>query len=181
MQLHKRFLPLFSLTRLRLLLLPISLVCLSARVLQRVLPRLLPIPLLVAPLMFAVPALSHAADATDAAPSTLPEAAQPSPATSTSISTTSTPTSSTTSHDDTFGVAMTAEQLDAHRGGDALIGQNDLTGRVANNTANRVDTGSNSISQGSFANASGLPTVIQNSGANVLIQNATVLNVRFGD
>jgi len=76
---------------------------------------------------------------------------------------------------------MTAEQLDEHRGGDALIGQNDLTGRVANNTANRVETGSNSISQGSFASASGLPTVIQNSGANVLIQNATVLNVRFGN
>ncbi|QYD73956.1 hypothetical protein KZJ38_35220 [Paraburkholderia edwinii] len=85
------------------------------------------------------------------------------------------------SHDDAFGVAMTADELDAHRGGDALIGQNDLTGRVANNTANRVETGSNSISQGSFANASGLPTVIQNSGANVLIQNATVLNVRFGN
>ena len=76
---------------------------------------------------------------------------------------------------------MTADELDAHRGGDALIGQNDLTGRVASNTANRVETGSNSISQGSFANASGLPTVIQNSGANVLIQNATVLNVRFGN
>ncbi|MFC0401178.1 hypothetical protein [Paraburkholderia rhizosphaerae] len=83
--------------------------------------------------------------------------------------------------DDVFGVAMTAGQLDAHRGGDALIGQNDLTGTVANNTANRVVTGSNSISEGSFANSSGLPTVIQNSGANVLIQNATVLNVRFGN
>ncbi|CAB3750171.1 hypothetical protein [Paraburkholderia solisilvae] len=83
--------------------------------------------------------------------------------------------------DDGFGVAMTAGQLDEHRGGDALIGQNDLTGTVASNTANRVVTGSNSISQGSFANSSGLPTVIQNSGANVLIQNATVLNVRFGE
>ncbi|GAB2894404.1 hypothetical protein GCM10027093_32510 [Paraburkholderia jirisanensis] len=80
-----------------------------------------------------------------------------------------------------FGIAMSAAQLDAHRGGDALIGQNDLTGSLTNTSANRVVTGSNSISQGSFSNASGLPTVIQNSGANVLIQNATVLNVRFGD
>ncbi|HVE09156.1 MAG TPA: hypothetical protein VNE00_18020 [Paraburkholderia sp.] len=83
--------------------------------------------------------------------------------------------------DERFGIAISAAQLDAHRGGDALIGQNDLNGRLSNTAANRVVTGSNSISQGSFSNASGLPTVIQNSGANVLIQNATVLNVRFGD
>ncbi|EKS9798705.1 hypothetical protein QDD76_002125 [Burkholderia cepacia] len=76
---------------------------------------------------------------------------------------------------------MTPDQLDEHRGGDALIGQNYLTGAVADNVANRVSTGSNAITDGSFANASGLPTVIQNTGANVLIQNATVLNVRFGN
>ncbi|WP_260436195.1 hypothetical protein [Burkholderia sp. Bp9143] len=80
-----------------------------------------------------------------------------------------------------FGVAMSADQLDAHRGGDALIGQNTLNGTVSDNVANRVSTGSNSIADGSFANSSGLPTVIQNTGANVLIQNATVLNVHFGN
>ncbi|WP_260433601.1 hypothetical protein [Burkholderia sp. Bp8998] len=80
-----------------------------------------------------------------------------------------------------FGVAMSADQLDAHRGGDALIGQNTLTGTVSDNVANRVSTGSNAIADGSFANSSGLPTVIQNTGANVLIQNATVLNVHFGN
>lgn len=82
---------------------------------------------------------------------------------------------------DGFGVAMTSDQLDNQRGGDALVGQNYLTGTVASNTASRVETGSNSISEGSFASSSGLPTVIQNTGANVLIQNATVLNVRFGN
>jgi len=76
---------------------------------------------------------------------------------------------------------MSVEQLDAHRGGDALIGQNYLTGSVSDNIASRVSTGSNAITDGSFANSSGLPTVIQNTGANVLIQNATVLNVRFGN
>ncbi|AOJ11867.1 hypothetical protein WS71_20765 [Burkholderia mayonis] len=86
-----------------------------------------------------------------------------------------------TAHEDSFGVAMTPEQLDEHRGGDALVGQNYLTGVVSDNTASRVSTGSNSIADGSFANSSGLPTVIQNTGANVLIQNATVLNVRFGN
>jgi hypothetical protein len=82
---------------------------------------------------------------------------------------------------DSFGVAMSAEQLDGHRGGDALISNNVLNGAVSDNSARHVVTGDNSITAGSFANASGLPTVIQNSGANVLIQNATILNVRFGN
>ncbi|WP_260463872.1 hypothetical protein [Burkholderia sp. Bp8963] len=86
-----------------------------------------------------------------------------------------------TGREDSFGVAMTPDQLDEHRGGDALIGQNFLNGTVSDNVANRVSTGSNSIADGSFANSSGLPTVIQNTGANVLIQNATVLNVHFGN
>ena len=37
----------------------------------------------------------------------------------------------------------------------------------------------NVIQGASFANASGMPTVIQNSGSNVLIQNATVINLQF--
>ncbi|MCI0150812.1 hypothetical protein KNO81_33635 [Paraburkholderia sediminicola] len=78
-------------------------------------------------------------------------------------------------------MAIGPEELDSHRGGDALISNMTLTGSVADNIANKVATGSNSINEGSFANASGLPTVIQNSGANVLIQNATILNVRFGN
>ncbi|MGH8780222.1 hypothetical protein [Paraburkholderia sp.] len=83
--------------------------------------------------------------------------------------------------DSSFGVAMTPEQLDTHRGGDQTISNMTLTGAVSDNSAKNVTTGSNAITQGSFANSSGLPTVIQNSGANVLIQNATILNVRFGN
>ncbi|WP_244962367.1 hypothetical protein [Burkholderia diffusa] len=105
-----------------------------------------------------------------------PAAAVAPPATATSAA-----TGAATAQAGGFGVAMTPDQLDEHRGGDALIGQNYLTGAVTDNVANRVSTGSNSIADGSFANASGLPTVIQNTGANVLIQNATVLNVRFGN
>jgi hypothetical protein len=40
-------------------------------------------------------------------------------------------------------------------------------------------TGSNSIAAGSFANMSGLPLVVQNSGANVLIQNAVIINLQM--
>jgi hypothetical protein len=42
-----------------------------------------------------------------------------------------------------------------------------------------VLSGSNYIANGSFANASGVPMVVQNSGSNVLIQNATIINVQM--
>ena len=103
------------------------------------------------------------------------------PATTTTTATAAGSAAPQAARRDDFGVAMTSDQLDAHRGGDALIGQNNLTGTVSDNSAYKVSTGSNAISGGSFASSSGLPTVIQNTGANVLIQNATVLNVRFGE
>ena len=54
-----------------------------------------------------------------------------------------------------------------------------LSGTTANNTAVNVATGTNAISAGSFSNMSGLPIVIQNTGANVLIQNAVILNLQM--
>ena len=79
-----------------------------------------------------------------------------------------------------FGVPMEASSLDASRGGfDVVKNDMQLNGTVANNAATNIRSGSNSISAGAFANASGLPMVIQNSGSNVLIQNATIVNVQF--
>jgi hypothetical protein len=79
-----------------------------------------------------------------------------------------------------FGVPMQATQLDSFRGGFDLV-KNDmqLSGTVANNSAANVIAGNNSIADGAFTNASGLPMVIQNSGSNVLIQNATIVNVQL--
>jgi hypothetical protein len=81
---------------------------------------------------------------------------------------------------DQFG-AMTmvaADKLDAYRGGtDTIVNDTKLNGTVSGNTAINVTTGGNFIGGGSFANASGVPIVIQNTGANVLIQNATVVNL----
>ncbi len=79
-----------------------------------------------------------------------------------------------------IGLALSATALDGLRGGSELV-LNDmqLNGTVADTRATQVITGNNTITEGSFANASGLPTVIQNSGANVLIQNATIVNVQF--
>lgn len=53
-----------------------------------------------------------------------------------------------------------------------------LRGTTDNNNATNVVTGNNMI-QSSFTSAAGIPVVIQNSGANVLIQNATVVNLQF--
>ncbi|MGO4331271.1 hypothetical protein AB4Z48_20215 [Cupriavidus sp. 2TAF22] len=79
-----------------------------------------------------------------------------------------------------LGKPVASNKLDDIRGGSELV-VNDmrLAGTVADNSANRIMSGANSIADGSFASASGLPTVIQNSGSNVLIQNATIINVQF--
>lgn len=82
-----------------------------------------------------------------------------------------------------LGHAVDATALDGYRGGTRDLYQtvNDmrLSGTVSDNAAINVATGSNIVRDGSFANASGIPTVIQNTGANVLIQNATIVNVQF--
>jgi hypothetical protein len=70
-------------------------------------------------------------------------------------------------------------KLDQQRGGTDTHNDMRLDGSVAGNTAVNVFTGANSIDTGSFANMSGIPVVIQNSGANVLIQSATIINLQF--
>lgn len=73
-----------------------------------------------------------------------------------------------------------AEQLAGKRAGADTVSNNmDLNGAVSGNSAINVVTGANAISSGAFSNASGLPVAIQNSGANVLIQNATIINVQM--
>ncbi|MDB5851163.1 MAG: hypothetical protein JWP29_4915, partial [Rhodoferax sp.] len=73
-----------------------------------------------------------------------------------------------------------ASQLASLRGGSQNV-HNDmsLSGTTADNSAYQVSTGSNAISAGSFANMAGIPVVIQNTGANVLIQNAVILHLQM--
>lgn len=79
-----------------------------------------------------------------------------------------------------LGTPVCTAQLAAARGGtDTIASHTALAGTVSNNSAVQVATGANTISTGSFAGASGIPIVIQNTGANVLIQNATVINLQF--
>lgn len=81
-----------------------------------------------------------------------------------------------------LGAPMSADALDSQRGGDDNVHNIvQITGEVTDNTANNVATGANSIREGSFENSSGITTVVQNTGANVLIQSATIVNVQFVD
>lgn len=82
-----------------------------------------------------------------------------------------------------FSQAETAmqDELDNERGKGGvdyltLNGMN-LKGELSGNEANNTVTGYNVIDSGAFANAVGINSVIQNTGNNVLIQDATIVNV----
>jgi hypothetical protein len=79
-----------------------------------------------------------------------------------------------------FDKPVAATTLADFRGGTEVVSSDmRLSGTTASNTATNVATGTNAISAGSFSNMSGLPIVIQNTGANVLIQNAVILNLQM--
>jgi hypothetical protein len=80
-----------------------------------------------------------------------------------------------------FGAAIKpvdVRVLERRRGGTDVINDSRLKGVVSNNQAINVTTGGNIITEGAFAGTQGLPLVVQNSGNNVLIQNATIVNVQ---
>lgn len=80
-----------------------------------------------------------------------------------------------------LGPAIPDQALAGLRGGEgSTVVSVDTHGTVDGNTANQIVSGDNRVDGGAFANAAGLNTVIQNSGSNVLIQNGTSVNVRFG-
>lgn len=80
-----------------------------------------------------------------------------------------------------LGAPVGVARLQTMRGGEEKPGSIIIIdGKVEDNTADNVTGGSNIINGGSFGGASGINTIIQNSGTNVLIQSATVVNVNFG-
>ena len=80
-----------------------------------------------------------------------------------------------------WGAPLPPTQLDTQRGGTdpgaVTINANMLNAKLFDNQATDNVTGHNTITGGAFAGSSGLATVIQNSGNNVIIQNGTVLNL----
>lgn len=81
-----------------------------------------------------------------------------------------------------FGATLAAASLDTLRGGDGSIdNRNNVNGRVTDNVADDVVSGNNTLGDNAFSGATGISTVIQNSGSNVLIQNAMIVTVKFAD
>ena len=79
-----------------------------------------------------------------------------------------------------LGPALDPSALEAYRGGDDSVENDvDIHGQVGGNTAQDTISGNNTLSGDAFSNASGISTVIQNSGSNVLIQNGMIVNVQF--
>lgn len=78
-----------------------------------------------------------------------------------------------------LGRSVDSRTLATFSGGTEVSQRMTLNGTVSDNSASHVVTGSNAISSDSFSGAAGLPMVIQNTGNNVLIQNATIVNVQF--
>jgi len=80
----------------------------------------------------------------------------------------------------TFGQPTPVETLGVMTGGsDTTHNTNTLNATMSEADAKRNITGTNIISADALSNASGIPTVIQNSGNNVIIQNATIVNLRM--
>jgi len=78
------------------------------------------------------------------------------------------------------GEPVSDERLAAsHAGADTVSNEMRVNGAVTGNAAADVASGANTIASGAFSNASGLPVAIQNSGSNVLIQNATIINIHM--
>lgn len=78
-----------------------------------------------------------------------------------------------------LGAAITDTDLSANRGGQSFeLSASFTDGQLNYNKAYGNITGSNYV-DGSFNQTNGIPTLVQNTGNNVLIQNATVLNVKL--
>lgn len=79
-----------------------------------------------------------------------------------------------------LGTTTSSSELSDLRGGTSFtFNDQDVHGKVKDNIAIGPQNGTNTITQGAFGNVSGLPIVVQNTGANVLIQNAVILNVQM--
>ncbi|NYT79860.1 hypothetical protein H0A71_23125 [Alcaligenaceae bacterium] len=77
-----------------------------------------------------------------------------------------------------FGEPVPELVLSEYRGASGIIfNTNNLDAHLHDNEAYNNVTGNNQLTDQAFSGASGLPTVIQNSGNNVIIQNASIINV----
>ncbi|EGU43162.1 hypothetical protein VII00023_18379 [Vibrio ichthyoenteri ATCC 700023] len=78
---------------------------------------------------------------------------------------------------------LSSEMMDSSRGGqytidlDSVTASSEVVGLSQGNIANHTINGGNVIGAGALASSSGVTSVIQNTGNNVLIQNSMVVNL----
>lgn len=76
-----------------------------------------------------------------------------------------------------LGTALPDTALSDQRGKATISNKNEVDGALYRNQATNTVSGGNFVTEGALSDSTGLFTVIQNSGNNVLIQNATILNL----
>lgn len=82
--------------------------------------------------------------------------------------------------DASLGAPVAESTLSQYRGArDVTFNLQNTTAQLDNNQAVNTVSGGNLVTGGAFSGASGLATVIQNSGNNVVIQNATIVDVKL--
>ncbi len=85
-----------------------------------------------------------------------------------------------------FGEPLSSNTLDSLSGGedlqigniDMLLNNMNLRSQMEENRLVSTATGANVISNDAFSNANGISTVIQNTGNQVIINSALILNLR---
>lgn len=84
-----------------------------------------------------------------------------------------------------FGEAVSNAFLEEQSGRAGLpdqpLSNADLNARLNDNVVYSSINGNNNVGRGAFADSAGFPTVIQNSGNNVIIQNNTILNMTLNN
>ncbi len=84
-----------------------------------------------------------------------------------------------------FGEAVSNDHLQEQSGRagapDQPLSNADLNARLNDNVVYSSINGNNNVGRGAFADSIGFPTVIQNSGNNVIIQNNTILNMTLNN
>ena len=76
--------------------------------------------------------------------------------------------------DEALGAESGKAQLQLDK---VTINDQDLNGILQGNVATGTTNGNNTISGDAFSNSAGFVTAIQNTGNNVLIQDATIINI----
>jgi hypothetical protein len=88
--------------------------------------------------------------------------------------------------DAAFGPPVSTDRLAGQRGGAETLTMNleEISNEInenarlsGNRMGSNITTGANRISGGSFAGSSGISSVIQNTGNNVIIQDSTLVNI----